>query len=56
MSDKLFFSEVESQGNAAKAKYMALRGQHGGAIDSSISNVEDLKNYNSQQSETQGGK
>lgn len=56
MSDTLFFGEIEKQGNAAASKYMSSRGKHGGTKDNSISNAEDLKAYNSQQSETQGGK
>ncbi len=49
--DKLFFNEVEKQGKAAVAKYMASRGKHGNTVDSSINNIEDLKEYNSTQSE-----
>lgn len=53
MSENLFFGEIEKQGEEARKKYMALRGKHGNTVDSSISNIEDLKKYNAEGSETQ---
>lgn len=51
MSDKLFFGEIEKQSKEAVSKYMASRGKHSGAMDNTLKNQEDLKEYNSKQSE-----
>jgi hypothetical protein len=50
-TNKLFFGEVEKHGKEAHSKYMAARGKHGGSINNEIEGDEDLKEYDTKESE-----